>query len=199
MPELSCGFIVPMQKNGRGSGVALLADRDDVLLHRLEQRGLHARRRAVELVEHDGVREDRARDELVGAESRVRRLDHLADDAVGRQVARALDARVVAADGARDDPGERRLADAGDVLDQQVAVGEQAAQRQGGGRSISTIAPRISSHSACAVSRASISTRSSSEPRPLAARGLTENYRRKQGALESPERGRAPRRGGVSP
>ena len=49
---------------------------------------------------------------------------------VGRQqVARELDARVVEAEGHRERLGERRLADAGNVLDQQMAAREQAGKR----------------------------------------------------------------------
>ena len=46
------------------------------------------------------------------------------------EVLGALDARVVAADRPGDDLRERRLADAGHVLDEQVTGGEQAAQRE---------------------------------------------------------------------
>ena len=128
VPELSCGFIVPMQKNGRGRACrrlptvtacsSIASSRPDCM------RG----RRAVELVQHDGVREERPGDELVGAQAGVGRLDLLADHAGRRQVLRALDARVMAADRPGDDLGERRLADSGNVLDEQVPGGEQAAQ-----------------------------------------------------------------------
>ena len=46
-----------------GKPVRLALDRDLPLLHRLEQRGLRARRRAVDLVRQEHVREDRAGEE----------------------------------------------------------------------------------------------------------------------------------------
>ena len=110
--------------------------RDLPLLHRLEQRALRLRRRAVDLVgEHDRV-EDRARME-------AERLRPLVEDRhaehVGRQeVARELDARVLEAERRRQRLRQRRLADAGDVLDQQVAAREQAGQRERSGSSLPT-------------------------------------------------------------
>ena len=47
-----------------GQRVRDAVDRDLVLFHRLEQRGLRARRRAVHLVDEHDVREDRARAEV---------------------------------------------------------------------------------------------------------------------------------------
>ena len=58
-------------------------------------------------------------------------LDLLADHAARGEVLGALDARVVSADRPGDDFGERRLADTGHVLDEQVTGGEQTAQRKG--------------------------------------------------------------------
>ena len=140
--------------------MALLGDRDEPLLHRLEQGGLELRRRAVDLVQHHRVREQRARIEHVRPERRVVGADLDADDVGRHQVGGALDARVVAADGARDDARQRRLADAGDVLDQQVAVGEEAATSAcRAGRSTSIIARRTVASSARPWSRARISAR----------------------------------------
>ena len=67
-----------------GKGVTALADGDGVLLHRLQQARLHARRRAVELVEHDGVREQRPGDELIRPQCGIGRLDLLPDHRRGR-------------------------------------------------------------------------------------------------------------------
>ena len=68
-----------------------------------------------------GVEAERAR---LGVEDR--HAEH-----VGRQeVARELDAGVLEAERGRERLGERRLADAGDVLDQQVAAGEEARERE---------------------------------------------------------------------
>jgi hypothetical protein len=103
--------------------VTLLAGRHDTLLHRCEQRGLEARGRAVELVEDDGVGEDRTELECLVTEAVGG--DQTSDDVLRRKIAGALDTCIVTADRACDDAREGRLTDAGDVLDQQVAVGEQ--------------------------------------------------------------------------
>ena len=54
--------------------------------------------------------------------------DVRADDVGGQQVGRALDARVLGVHRARERAGERGLADARVVLDQDVALGEQRDQ-----------------------------------------------------------------------
>lgn len=134
-------------------------ERDELLLHRLEEGGLEARRGAVDLVEHDGVREDRAGLEAVGLADPLA-PHHLAEDVVRADVRRALDARVVAADRAGDDPRERRLAGAGHVLDEQVAAREQRDEREPGRTMVSIIAAVAVFRSARASSRARISARS---------------------------------------
>ena len=102
-------------------------DRHLLLRHRLEQRGLRLRSRAVDLVDEDDVREDRPRAEL-----EVPRL--LVEDGepghVGRlQVRRALDAlRHGALDAPRDRPGEHGLRGAGHVLEQDVPVARERGQ-----------------------------------------------------------------------
>ena len=48
----------------------------------------------------------------------------------GQQVGRELDPAPRAVDGPGDGLGQRRLADAGDVLDEEVPLGEQAHQRE---------------------------------------------------------------------
>ena len=70
------------------------ADGDLVFLHRLEQRGLRLRRRAIDLVGEDDVREDRPGHEADAARSGgAILLDHLgADDVRRHQVRRELDA-----------------------------------------------------------------------------------------------------------
>ena len=117
-----------MTKNGSGSLRVCAVLRHLPLLHRLEQRALRLRRRAVDLVgEHDRV-EDRARVEAERLRALVedRHAEH-----VGRQeVARELDARVLEAERRRERLRQRRLADAGNVLDQQVAAREQAGERE---------------------------------------------------------------------
>ena len=100
---------------------------DLVLLHRLEQRRLRLRRRAVHLVGEDQLREDRAGMELERARLAV--VDRHAEDVGGQHVARELDAVEPQAERAREHVREGGLADAGQVLDQQVAAREQARER----------------------------------------------------------------------
>ena len=59
MPSCSIGFCVAITMKPRESGVGRAVDRDRALLHRLEQRGLRLRRRAVDLVREEDVGEDR--------------------------------------------------------------------------------------------------------------------------------------------
>ena len=92
-----------------------------MLLHRLEQRRLRARRRPVDLVDQQDVREHRALDEAQAAG-----LEQAgAGDVAREQVRRALEPGGVEGEGPRDGPGEQRLAGARDVLDEHVAVGEE--------------------------------------------------------------------------
>ncbi len=103
-------------------------DGDLALLHRLEQRRLGLRRGPVDLVGEHDVGEDAAGAELelVGGAVPHR---HAGD--VGRQeVGGELDAVARAADRRRDRLGQRGLADAGDVLDEEVALGEEAHERE---------------------------------------------------------------------
>ena len=78
----------PLERAGR-----LALDRDLPLLHRLEQRGLRLRRRAVDLVGEQEVREDRPRPELELARALVE--DRRAGDVRRHEVRRELDAREV--------------------------------------------------------------------------------------------------------
>ena len=97
-----------------------------MLLHRLEQRGLGARRRPVHLVDEEHVREDRALDEA----ERATLVDAAAGHVAGQQVRRALDAGERQAEGARERAGKERLADARHVLDERMALGEQRHREQ---------------------------------------------------------------------
>ena len=83
---------------------------------------------AVDLVAEHDVGEDRARAELEVAALLVE--DVHAGDVGGQQVGRELDAAERAVDRPGDRLGEHGLADAGHVLDQQVALGEQGDERQ---------------------------------------------------------------------
>ena len=95
---------------------------DVALLHALEQAGLRLRRGAVDLVHEHDVGEDRARAELEARLALV--VDLRADDVGGQQVGRALHARELAVDRARERARQSGLADAGIVLDEDVALGE---------------------------------------------------------------------------
>ncbi len=112
---------------GARQAVGLSVGRDLPLRHRLQERGLGLRGGAVDLVAHDDVGEDPALLELELARRLVenRHAGHVA----GEQVGGELDARDVA----RDRPGERlgelRLSDAGDVLDEEVPLGEEDRDR----------------------------------------------------------------------
>ena len=98
-------------------------DGDVALLHALEQSGLGLRRGAVDLVDEDDVGEHRPRVEL---EPRLALVEDVgADDVGGKQVGGALHARVLGVDRAGEGTSERGLTDAGVVLDQDVALGEQ--------------------------------------------------------------------------
>ena len=110
VPELSCGFIVPTAKNGRGRACRCLpavTTRSSIAASSADCTRWVARlnsSKTTALAKIGPTLERLVAEPVAG--------DQAADDVLGRQVARALDARVVAADGARDDAGERRLADA---------------------------------------------------------------------------------------
>ena len=114
------------ERIGQRDGLAV--ERDLPFVHRLEQRRLGARAGAVDLVGQQDVREDRAlaEDELAAALV----VDADAEDVAREQVAGELHAAQLAADGLGDGARERRLADAGHVLDEQVAAGEERDERE---------------------------------------------------------------------
>ncbi len=99
-------------------------DGDAVLLHRLQQRRLSLRRCAVDLVGQHDLRHDRAGAELEVAALLV--VDGNAGDVTGQNVRRELNALELAAGRLREAAGQHRLANAGHVLDQQMASAEQA-------------------------------------------------------------------------
>ena len=103
-----------------------VADRDLVLLHHLEQRRLHLRRCAVDLVREEEVREHRAEVRVEGAG--VRPVDPRADEVGRHEVGRELDAVEGSAENAGGGLDGQRLGETGNALDQQVAAGEQAGQ-----------------------------------------------------------------------
>ena len=101
-----------------------------MLLHRLEQRRLRLRRRAVDLVREHDVGEDRARLELEEHPAvRVLLHDVGADDVGRHQVRRELDARELEVQDVGERVHEAGLADARNALEQHVAAGEQGRDR----------------------------------------------------------------------
>ena len=98
------------------------------LIHGFEQRRLRLGRRAIDLVGQQEMREHRPalELELLG----VRVVDGDADHVAGQHVGGELDAVEAGIDAARQGLGQRGLADAGNVLDQQVAAGEEAGERK---------------------------------------------------------------------
>jgi hypothetical protein len=123
VPSNSIGFCVAGTTNGRQLvGVQRLLRRPDAL----EQ--VVRRRRTVDLVDDHDVGEDRARAELEAILALVEDVD---PDHVGRQqVRRALHARELQVEGARDRARERRLAHAREILDEDVPLGRHTHQHQ---------------------------------------------------------------------
>ena len=115
------------QEEGAGEMARCAVDGDLELRHRLEQRGLRLRHRAVDLVDEDDVGEDGAGPELEVARLLVedREAGH-----VGRlQIGCALDpcgARSV--DALRERAGEHRLGGSRHVLEEDVAVARECGQ-----------------------------------------------------------------------
>ena len=123
MPSDSIGFCVAITRNGSGSAVRLAADRHLALLHRLEQRALHLRRRAVDLVGEQEVGEHGPERDLELAELLVE--DPRPDDVGGDEVGRELDPLELAADRLGERLHGHRLGEPGDALDEEMAAREQ--------------------------------------------------------------------------
>ena len=101
-----------------------MADRHLPLLHHLEQRRLHLRRRAVDLVGEQEVAEDRAE---LGLELRaVGPVDARADEVGRNEVGRELHALERAAEHRGRGLDRQGLRQSGNALDQDVPAGEQA-------------------------------------------------------------------------
>jgi hypothetical protein len=111
-----------------GQRPRLPVDADLPLAHGLQQRGLGLRRRAVDLVGQQQLGEHRA-----GAEDHVAGplvIQRRADDVGGQQVGGELNAGEVQAEGPGERPGDQRLAEAGQVLQQHVTAGQDAGEHQ---------------------------------------------------------------------
>ena len=128
VPTCSCGFCVAITKNGSGSGMDLAVERHLPLLHGLEQRALRLGRGAVDLIGEHELREDRAalEAELAGLALEDGHAEHVR----GQQIAGELHPLERQAQRAGEGVGERGLADARDVLDQQVPARQQAGEAQ---------------------------------------------------------------------
>src|SRR6266542_2763531 len=111
-----------------GELVGRAVDGDLTLLHRLEERGLRLRGRAVDLVGQHDLAHDRTGSELEARSLLVEDRD--ARHVRGQQIGRELDAPERAAQGAGQGLGEHRLACPGHVLDQEVAATEERDDRE---------------------------------------------------------------------
>ena len=111
-------------EEGVGHEVRLLRDRHLPLLHHLEQRRLHLRRRAVDLVREEEVAEDRP--ELGVERGAGRQEDARADQVRRHEVGRELDALEAPVEDLRGRLDRERLREARHALDQQVPAREQA-------------------------------------------------------------------------
>ncbi len=109
--------------------IALAGDGDLVLLHRLEQARLGLGRRAIDLVGQDQVGEHGPRLEPEQPATALLDEDVGAGDVGGHEVRGELDPVEAAVDDVGDRADEQRLAQAGDALQERVAVGEEACQR----------------------------------------------------------------------
>ena len=103
------------------------ADGDLPLLHRLQQRRLHLRRRAVDLVGQQDVGEDRTplHRELAGALV----VDHRADEVGRQQVGSELHPAAIGLDGGGDGLYREGLGEARQPLEQDMTIGEQSKQQ----------------------------------------------------------------------
>ena len=126
VPACSTGFWVASTRKGTPTWRDDAVDRDLALLHDLQQRGLRLRARPVDLVRQDDVGEDGAGVELEGSGLLV--VDGDAGDVAREQVGRELDAGVRALHGLRHGAGQRGLARARHVLEQDMAVAEHGGQ-----------------------------------------------------------------------
>ena len=107
-----------------GHRIRGVSDRHLALLHHLEQRALHLRGRAVDLVREEEVAEHRA--ELRLERARVGPVDPRADEVGRHEVGRELDARERPAQHGGRRLDRERLRQAGHALDQEMPLCEQA-------------------------------------------------------------------------
>jgi hypothetical protein len=109
-------------------GQRLPVDRYLPVPHRLEQRGLRARTRAIDLVGQQHMAEDRA---AAQRELRAALVVHGDPEQIARQqIARELHARHLGPDRLCQGAGQRGLADARHVFDQDVPTGQEGDRGQ---------------------------------------------------------------------
>ena len=111
-------------EEGRGQGAGFAFDRDLLFFHRLEQCALGLGAGSVDLVGEQHLRENRARVEHEALLAAL--VDGDAGQVAGHQVGGELHAGKLQPEGAGQRVRQRGLADAGNVLDQQVPAGQQA-------------------------------------------------------------------------
>jgi hypothetical protein len=97
------------------------------LLHRLEERALHLRRRAVDLVDEQKIREYGPEVRREGRLARV--VDERADQVGGEQVRRALDAVEGSVECIGEGLNRERLRQARHALDEEVAAAQKAQEQ----------------------------------------------------------------------
>ena len=97
-------------------------------VHGFEQRGLRARRGAIDFVSKDDVGEKRPRAKFKFAVLRIENAD--AEHVAGKQIRGELNALEAAVKRFGQRLGQRGLADTGDVFDEQVAAREKRDERE---------------------------------------------------------------------
>ena len=127
MPSCSRGVLRREHEEGIGQAIGFVTDGDLTFLHGLEEGALHLGGRTVDFVGEHEVRKDGA---VLGTEDTVLRIVDLGAHDVGREhVGRELQPFEAHRDGARQGLQGQGLGEAGDALEQHVAVGEQRDQQ----------------------------------------------------------------------
>ena len=101
-------------------------NRHRFFFHDLQKSGLRLRRRAIDFIRHQDIREDRAGSELKTAGLEVE--DVRADDIGGHQIRRELDSLAIHLQKAGDGSGGERLGSAGHAFEQDVPAANQCQQ-----------------------------------------------------------------------
>ena len=115
-------------KKRLGQGIGAAVDSDLTLLHALQQARLGPRDCAVDLVGEEHVGHDGSR--LKGELARLLVVDVEPGDVGRQEVRRKLDALERRTDTSRQGLGDQRFPQAGEVLQQHVAVGQESHQQE---------------------------------------------------------------------